>query len=417
MKALSRISPLASFRYRSYRFQWPSDLLGSWAYEMETLILGWFVLVETNSVFMLTVFGALRYVGTLIAPFGGVIGDRVGRRTVILFARAFFTVLAFAFMTLALMDLVTPYHAFAMAFLVGLARSSDIGMRNALIGDTIPVDTLMNAIGLARMTQDSARIFGALAAGGLLSLVGIGWSYLFVAGFYLISCLLTLGISHIHPSRSSFDSAAGGETDSRPKPSHWRDLKEGLAYIWNSPTILAVMWLAFLMNATALSIADGLLPFVAREIYGTDEGGLSHLVAACACGALIGSLMMAGSGRRGRPALLMFAAMILWLITLAIFAHLESKIAGLIALFFIGMFYNVSMISLSVTLLGALDAPVRGRVMGVRAFAVYGLPLGVLGAGILIERIGFSGTVSLYAVVGILSTLFIGYRYRDALWR
>ena len=32
------------------RFQWPADLLMSWAFEMETLILGWYVLVETGSV-------------------------------------------------------------------------------------------------------------------------------------------------------------------------------------------------------------------------------------------------------------------------------------------------------------------------------------------------------------------------------
>src|ERR1700759_614500 len=56
---------LAPFRIRSYRFQWPADLLTSWAFEMETLVLGWYVLVETNSVVMLTVFGALLYGGTL----------------------------------------------------------------------------------------------------------------------------------------------------------------------------------------------------------------------------------------------------------------------------------------------------------------------------------------------------------------
>ena len=65
---------LAPFRIRSYRFQWPADLLTSWAFEMETLILGWYVLVETHSVLWLTVFGALQYLGTLVAPLFGVAG-------------------------------------------------------------------------------------------------------------------------------------------------------------------------------------------------------------------------------------------------------------------------------------------------------------------------------------------------------
>ena len=67
---------LAPFSVRSYRFQWPADLLTSWAFEMETIILGWYVLVETNSVLMLTAFGALLYTGTLIAPIMGVWSDR-----------------------------------------------------------------------------------------------------------------------------------------------------------------------------------------------------------------------------------------------------------------------------------------------------------------------------------------------------
>ena len=40
--------PLAAFRARSFRFQWPADLVTSWANEMEILILAWYVLVRTD---------------------------------------------------------------------------------------------------------------------------------------------------------------------------------------------------------------------------------------------------------------------------------------------------------------------------------------------------------------------------------
>src|SRR3978361_735325 len=50
MSGLARPSALAPFRIRNYRFQWPADLLTSWAFEMETLILGWSVLVEDGAV-------------------------------------------------------------------------------------------------------------------------------------------------------------------------------------------------------------------------------------------------------------------------------------------------------------------------------------------------------------------------------
>lgn len=62
---------LAPFRTPAFRWQWPADLSTAWALEMETLILGWYVLVETGSVVLLTLFGSLMYVGTLVSPVGG----------------------------------------------------------------------------------------------------------------------------------------------------------------------------------------------------------------------------------------------------------------------------------------------------------------------------------------------------------
>src|SRR5260370_900507 len=79
LSGLARPSALAPFRIRNYRFQWPADLLTSWAFEMETLILGWYVLVETGSVLLLTLFASLTYVGTLIAPVSRAAGDPIGQ--------------------------------------------------------------------------------------------------------------------------------------------------------------------------------------------------------------------------------------------------------------------------------------------------------------------------------------------------
>ena len=88
MRPTDRSLTFAPFRVRSFRFQWPADLLVSWAFEMETLILGWYMLVETRSVVMLTVFGALLYGGTLIAPMVGVWSDRIGHRVMLTSMRA-----------------------------------------------------------------------------------------------------------------------------------------------------------------------------------------------------------------------------------------------------------------------------------------------------------------------------------------
>src|ERR1700759_1866975 len=130
MSEFARPSALAPFRIRNYRFQWPADLLTSWAFEMETLILGWYVLVETGSVLLLTLFAALTYVGTLVAPMFGVVGDRIGHRDLLALMRGTYAVLATTLMTLAFTCALNPVYVFLSVALMGLVRPSYRGARS-----------------------------------------------------------------------------------------------------------------------------------------------------------------------------------------------------------------------------------------------------------------------------------------------
>ena len=69
-------------------------------------------------------------------------------------------------------------------------------MRSAL-ADAVPREILANAIGFSRTTIDSARIVGALAGASLMTLLGMGEAYVAVAGFYIVSVLLSLKIRDI----------------------------------------------------------------------------------------------------------------------------------------------------------------------------------------------------------------------------
>ena len=157
---------LAPFRIRSFRFQWPADMATSWAFEMENLILGWYVLVKTGSVLLLTVFASLLYIGTLLAPMFGVMGDRIGHRNLLCAMRGIYATLATTLMVLAYTDVLTPVHVLVITALMGLVRPSDIGMRAAVVGEIMPPIQLIGAMGIQRTTQDSARIAGALLWAG-----------------------------------------------------------------------------------------------------------------------------------------------------------------------------------------------------------------------------------------------------------
>ena len=280
---------LSAFRIRSYRFQWSADLLTSWAFEMETLILGWFVLISTDSALLLGLLGALHFSGTLLSPYFGVIADRVDRRTMLICLRLLYGGFASVIMLLGLIGQVEPWQLLVIAGLAGLVRPSDMLVRYSLYADIVPPEELRNALGLARTTMDSARIFGALLGAGLLSTLGIGAAYGAVVGLYVASVLCVRGIT-VRRTRPP----------SSIKP--WTELKLGFSYVRRNDLIMAAMSLAFLANLTALPVSHGLLPVVAKDIYRMDENGLARLVAAFAVGALLGSLTTATLLRAADPA-------------------------------------------------------------------------------------------------------------------
>jgi MFS family permease len=401
---------VAPFRVRSFRFQWPADLMTSLAFEMETLILGWYVLVSTNSVLLLTLFGSLLWVGTLVAPMFGVVGDRIGHRNLLIGMRAVYFALAVVLGSLAFADALSPAYVLVIAALAGLVRPSDIGVRGALVATTVPADVLVGATGVARTTTDSARIIGALTGAGLFVAFGIGPAYVAVAACYVVGALLVLGTGpELHVGAKSV--AAGAKL-----PSPWRDLAAGMAYVWNMPRLAGAMWIAFLANLAAFPIQLGLLPYIAREIYHVDQTGLSYLVAAVSAGAVFGSLIFSALGDRFPMARMVVWGTVAWYVLLVIFAYIDTMAAGIPCLILIGIAQSIGLVSVAVILMRTSEPQFRGRVMGVRMLAIYGLPVGMLAAGALVEHIGYVATTLLYAVVGLIFTAVIVIRWRADLW-
>ena len=377
---------------------------------METLILGWYVLVETGSVLLLTLFASLGYVGTLIAPLFGVVGDRLGHRDLLAMMRASYALLAGTLMTLALTGHLTPLYVLVIVAVMGLVRPSDLGVRGALVATIMPSDQLIGAISISRTTMDTARIAGALSGAGLFATLGMGPAYVAIVGLYVVSTVLTLCVmapSKPHPIDEGADSSL--------RPSPMRDLKEGMAYVWTTPRMRAAMWIAFLANLTAYPLSNGLLPYVAREIYRTNQTGLGYLSASFAVGSLVGSVLLSLIGGI-RVARLLIGATVLWYATLLLFAQVQTVPAAVACLMLAGFSQSLCMISIAVILMRTSSAHFRGRVMGVRMMVIYGLPFGLLAAGSLIDEIGFAATGTVYATVGAALMMAIVLHWRADLW-
>jgi predicted MFS family arabinose efflux permease len=232
----------------------------------------------------------------------------------------------------------------------------------------------------------------------------MGYAYVVIAMLYAASFCLTFG-AYRGPKREA------------PRAfTPWCDLSEGFAYVWNTPAAVSAMALAVLVNLTAFPLSQGLLPYVAREIYRIDQQGLGFLIASFACGSLAGSIALSLGGRSWGMARLMVGSMLIWYALLLIFPLLPNATAGMAVLMIAGFAQSLAMVPMSVILLRTAEDRLRGRVMGVRMLAVYALPLGLLAAGVLIQYLGFAPTVALYCAIGIGSALLIAQRWRPQLW-
>jgi hypothetical protein len=401
------LSPaLAPFQVRSFRFQWPADLATSLAFEMEALILGWYVLTATGSVEYLVAFGALAWIGSLFSPFFGIVGDRIGLRTLICATRGAYTLLASILAILILSDALQPWHAFALYFVAGLLRPSDQAMRAVLVGQTMSRAALMGALAISRTTSDTARIAGALLGAGGVALIGMGPAYVIVTALYVTAFLLSLGVA-----RTTLHTAPGDAGAALAR------LKEALGYVWAKPDLIGPFSIAFLVNLLAFPFFLGLLPYVAKEVYVIGQSGLGYLAAAFATGALAGSLAISAGHlplRAGRVMLWNAAA---WFVAILLFGQTRSLPFALVLIFVSGFVQSFCLLPIAAVMLRASSEEMRGRVMGMRMLAIWGLPLGLVSTGPIIQHFGFTACTVLYAGVGLAATIAVGYRWRRALWQ
>jgi MFS family permease len=238
----------------------------------------------------------------------------------------------------------------------------------------------------------------------------MGPAYVAIVSLYAVSTLLTLCV--VAPSKPHpVDDAAVGMLRRSPL----RDLKEGVVYVWTTPRMRAAMWIAFLANLTAYPLSNGLLPYVAREIYRTNQTGLGYLSASFAVGSLVGSILLSLIGGI-RVARLMIGATVMWYATLLLFAQMQTMPAAIACLMLAGFSQSLCMISIAVILMRTASEHFRGRVMGVRMMVIYGLPLGLLAAGSLIDEIGFAATGILYATAGLTLMMAVVLHWRGDLW-
>ena len=393
-----------SFQQRNYRLLWASDGITSSAEQMEFLVLVWFVATHTESAFLVTLYGALRFTGTLFAPFYGIVVDRYDRLMLLRVARIIFTIIAVIIAVLSFLDQIQLWHIFVLTGVAGMARAFDNVTRQTLIADMVPRRNLGNAIALTRTGRDTTQIVSPVIGGLLLDSFGLGWAYVVIIVLLVGGTALTIPVKP--PPRTP---ATRGE-------SIFVTLVDSFRYAIRHEVILALLLLAFLVNLTGFPLNQGLVPVFARDVLLTDSTGLGWLLGAYSAGAFVGSVVIAGIGNMDRAGRLMSLGSVAWHAAIAVLAASTLFNVSLGLLAFAGLVQSFTMVTMSILLLGSTPTEIRGRMMGLRSLAVYGLPLGLLASGVIADTLGIQLALLGNGAVGIVITIAIVFALRK-IWR
>ena len=341
--------------YRRYFFGQALSLIGTW---MQMVAQSWLVLTMTGSAVAVGVVVALQTAPVLLlAPYGGVIADRVDKRKLLIGLQASMALQALALGLLTVFGVIRFWEICALALLLGLNSSFEVPTRQSFILEMVGRDSVRNAVSLNSVIVNAARAIGPAIAGVLIAVVGEGICFLINVGSFVtvIFSLVSMDASLLLPSEPA--QRARGQ------------LREGLAYVRRTPE-LALPLVMMAMIGTLTYEFPVSLPVLAKHTFGLGSAGYGFMTAAMGLGAAMGGLVTAARGRTGLRAAVLAAGAFGICVTAAALA--PSVSLELLALVLVGA-GSVSFVSVgnSTLQLGA-DPSMRGRVMSLWSVAFQG---------------------------------------------
>ena len=149
-----------------------------------------------------------------------------------------------------------------------------------------------------------------------------------------------------------------------------------------------------------------LIPVYAADVFDVGGGGFGVMMAAFGVGGTLGTLVLVLGGDSSRKGLLMVVSGGVFGACMILFAFSREYYLSLFFLGLMGGFGMAYVITINVLVQTHTPDEMRGRVMGIRMLAVYGLPMGLVIGGWLIEQYGVPATITGYAIVGLIALMF-----------
>ena len=339
---------------------------------MQFLILGWLVLELTDSSAQLGLVIALYGVPNLaMLTFGGIFADRIDRRWLLFYSRILVMALIFVAATLTVLELISIWHIYAISCILGTIQGLNMPAQMAIVPDLVDEKDILNATSLNMAVFNTGRIMAPSLAGVIIQHVGIGQALYLNAVFYAISCLFLVMITGLE-SRSQSSEA-----------NMLRDFGDGVRFVATTPIALTMVGLSFAFGFFGAAYVQ-VLPAFGREVLNLNADGAGFLLTVAGIGSLIGNVFLASLGNARHKNWLLLGMIILFGVTLFLFALTPIYLVSLVLLFFTGVGFT-GFISMGTTVLQLSTPPeLRGRMMslwliGAAVHYIGALPLGAVG--------------------------------------
>ena len=379
---------------RDFRWYWLSTVSYYIGFFTEILARGWLAYELTQSAVLLGVVVVSQGVPqALLAVLGGVLADRVKKRTLIMSAQGVLTLSATTLAALVITGAIAYWQLVALSLVAGVSIGLSLPARLAFVSELVPGDRFVRAYSLYYVANNTMRVGGPAVGGIVTAFLGIGVTFLLIAVAHGIcfSLLLAARLSEAE------------------RPPHvrpiLRDLAETFAFASRTPVILILM-LTELGIVFFVFSSINLMPVFASAVFNAGPAGLGTLLSSVGVGGLIGSVFVAAIGGTRRKSLVLLSAgvfqgMMLFLLAGAPALQLAALAAGLVG------FGNAIYVTINSTMFQLNSPPeMRGRVTSLYLLGQALQPIGVAPLSVLADSVGIQ--IAVAGAGGILICFMIG---------
>lgn len=377
----------------------------AFAMNMQIVAQGWLVYEMTSSAINLTwVTLSFQIPQVVFSLFGGVLADRMPKKPIMGLTPVLNGLTTAAMAVIIMFGEVSFWDFIWVGALNGTLMALSVPARTALIPEIVGESLMFNAMAFNMASWNLARILGPALAGFMIAMFadgdtsstfGVGLVYFVLSALYILSAVTVLFISH------------SGKPVDREKSHPLHEIKEGLAYVIDSPIVGGLIFLSILPFLFGLTI-NTLLPAFSTDILKGGPDDLGLLMTGLGAGAIIGSLALANMSNLSKKGYWIIATGAGWGILVAIFSQTTTFAAATIVIALIGFIsaFNMSMNRSLIQL--QVEQHMRGRIMSIDMMTHGLMPLGVLPIGYIAETISVPVALLISGAILCLATLVSG---------